>query len=205
MATISTIAKASPRQIAACEALLYGLMQRCGATRGTKGVAIAFVSAHPGAGVSRIAEMLEEMLNDNHAGSAISMDCTRLGFRDGASWKPANPVRHDGKTETSEVASRNMLGKLRERAQHLDALTETYRFVLLDCHSLDKNTDVLGLAQLLDGVIVIVEGSKTTKSQLDYLERAIEMAGGEILGTVLNKRVYPIPTWISSVMEGIGV
>lgn len=200
MSTIPLLSTTSPRQIAACEALLYGLMQQCTSQASGKGIAFALVSSHPGAGVSHISELLEQILNENEEDSAIALDCCSLGYQEGAY---ANASNRKGQQAT--LAQRAMLGKLRDRAEHLNSLTEIYRFVLLDCHSLDEKTDVLGLARMLDGVLIVVEGNKTTKSQLDYLERAVEMAGGKILGCVLNKRTYPIPGWINSWMERMGI
>jgi hypothetical protein len=58
---------------------------------------------------------------------------------------------------------------------------------------------------MLEGVLLVVEGNKTTRSQLDHLERTVEMAGGRIVGCVLNKRTYPIPARINSWMERMGI
>ena len=77
--------------------------------------------------------------------------------------------------------------------------------VLLDCPSLRESADILGLAPLVDGVLLVVEANKTTKGQIDLLERAIEGAGGKILGHLLNKRTYPLPEWAHRQLEAWGM
>ena len=61
------------------------------------------------------------------------------------------------------------------------------------------------LAPLVDGIVLVVEANRTQKEQFLYAERAIEYAGGRILGHVLNKRTYVIPDWLHRKMEAFGV
>jgi len=82
---------------------------------------------------------------------------------------------------------------------------DAYRYVLLDCHSLKEKTDVLGLAPLLDGIIIVVQCNRTTTNQVYELERSIERYGGTVLGTVLNKTTYTIPAWMNSLMGRVGL
>jgi hypothetical protein len=53
--------------------------------------------------------------------------------------------------------------------------------------------------------MIVVEANRTTKSQLSYLERTLEGAGGKILGQLLNKRTYPIPEWVHTRTESLGI
>jgi hypothetical protein len=196
---------ASPRQIAACEALIYNVLQRGEPRPDSRGVALGLVSAHPGAGVSLITRLTEEMLNENADGSALALDCCTLGLRDAVQGNPLPaPVAANG-ANRPEIATRAAFGRYQDRVEHLNSLRNTYRYVLLDCHSLKEKTDVLGLAPFVDGVILVVEGNRTTRSQLGYLERSIEEHGGNIVGSVLNKRTYPIPNLVNLWMERIGI
>jgi Mrp family chromosome partitioning ATPase len=77
--------------------------------------------------------------------------------------------------------------------------------VLVDCPSLKESTEVLSLAPLVDGVLLIVEANRTQKSQVAYLEQTIEGAGGKVLGHLLNKRTYPIPAWLFNRLERWGI
>jgi hypothetical protein len=42
-------------------------------------------------------------------------------------------------------------------------------------------------------VVLVVEANKTSKGQLANLERTVSDAGGNVVGSLLNKRTYPIP------------
>jgi Mrp family chromosome partitioning ATPase len=77
--------------------------------------------------------------------------------------------------------------------------------VLIDCPSLKESTDILGLAPLVDGVLMVIEANRTTKEQIVYLERTLERGGGRILGHLLNKRTYPIPEWVHRKLEKLGI
>jgi Mrp family chromosome partitioning ATPase len=81
---------------------------------------------------------------------------------------------------------------------------EQYPYVLVDCPSLKESTDVLSLARVVDGFFIVVEANKTQKTQLAYVEQTLERAGGKILGTILNKRSYPIPEWFHNQLERWG-
>ena len=194
-------------QRAACQALVYNLLQRCDPDKGP-GPALALVSAHPGAGVSHIQSLLEEMLNENEADCAIGLDCDILGL-------PAKPPEHfdnevranrkAGRRHRNSLARRAAVARYRDRVGHLNQLRNQYRYTLLDCHSLRERTDVLGLAPVVNGIIVVVECNRTTAGQLDELERSVERYGGKIFGSVLNKTTYAIPNWMNKLMEKAGI
>ena len=72
-------------------------------------------------------------------------------------------------------------------------LRNKFRYIGVDCPALSSSSDVLGLAPLVDGVVLVVEAGRTTKQQIRNAERQIEGAGGKIMGLILNKRRYPVP------------
>jgi hypothetical protein len=201
-----------PDQLAACQALVYSLLQRCDAEGRERGSALAIVSYHPGAGVSHVQTLLEQMLNENEANCAISLDCETLGSvknslpRDAKSPAVDSRVDDDASRDVRKILGRDSrLARYRDRVGHLSALLDAYRYVLLDCHSLKEKTDVLGLAPLLDGIIIVVQCNRTTTNQVYELERSIERYGGTVLGTVLNKTTYTIPAWMNSLMGRVGL
>lgn len=202
----------NPSQLAACQALVYSLLQRCDAEGRDQGFALGLVSYHPGAGVSHVQSLLEQMLNENEANCAVALDCEALGSvkntlpRDTKFPQRDSRGHDDASPNGNTVAGRDSrLARYRDRVGHLSALLGAYRYVLLDCHSLKEKTDVLGLAPLLDGVIIVVECNRTTTNQVDELERSIERYGGSVLGTVLNKTTYAIPAWMNSLMGRVGL
>jgi hypothetical protein len=198
----------TPNQFAACQALVYSLLQRCKALETGRGSVLALVSAHRGAGVSHINRLIGQMLNENEADCAIALDCSMLGLTTDH-YQPGSGMRDfdlaDENVDRADLSLRDTVARYRDRVGHLNKLRELYRFVLLDCHSLKVKTDVLGLAPLVDGTIVVVECNRTTTSQLDFLERSIENYGGTILGSVLNKTTYAIPKLANLLMEKAGI
>jgi hypothetical protein len=199
-------------QFEACQALVYSLLRHSESAKREHGLALALVSSHPEAGVSYVLHLLELMLNENEANCAVALDCEALGL--GAMSLPEHGKSvgsfsrvMDGRAQEPQTSLTHDLMKPRyhDRVEDLNALLSAYRFVLLDYHSLKENGELLGMASLLDGIIIVVECDRTTSNQLDELERSIERYGGSILGTVLNKTRTPIPTWMNSLMEKAGV
>lgn len=79
---------------------------------------------------------------------------------------------------------------------NLQTLRYSFDFVLLDCPSLKESGDAALFAPAADGVVIVVEADHTRKEQLRGTLNTIEMAEGNVLGCVLNKRQYPIPEWL---------
>jgi Mrp family chromosome partitioning ATPase len=52
------------------------------------------------------------------------------------------------------------------------------------------------LAPGVDGVVLVVEADRTKRDQIQRAQRTIEMANGNLLGLVLNKRRYVVPRWL---------
>jgi hypothetical protein len=200
---------ASPMQLAACQALVYSLLQRYESTDRDRGFALALVSPHPGAGVTHIRSLLEQMLNENEPDCAIALDCDLLGLNTSAPSQQGDTGfftnRRNDHRKQAALARRSGLARYRDRVGHLNNLREVYRYVLLDCHSLRQKTDVLGLAAVVDGTIIVVECNRTTSNQLDEMERSIEKYGGAIVGSVLNKTTPAVPNWMNSLMEKAGI
>ncbi len=69
----------------------------------------------------------------------------------------------------------------------LDSASERYDAVIIDSPPVLTVADSNLLAPLADGVVIVVDSSKTRRPQLANTVRSIESAGGRILGIVLNK------------------
>jgi hypothetical protein len=145
------------------------------------GFVVALFSPHPRAGVTQITNALADALSRDDDGSAKALCCREL--KRGASWHSM---------QASLCAS-------------LNAIRQRYRYSLIDCGSLAESQEVVRLAPLVDGVIVVVEANRTQKEQIRYAERTIESVNGRILGHVLNKRTYPIPGWCHRMMVSVGL
>jgi hypothetical protein len=194
----------------AYQGLIYSIFQAPVERRQVESFMVALVAAHPGAGTSHLTAVLSEALNQDSYGSALTLDCRELSKLCGA---PAG-LAHEAarrREPPSEIVPcpPEFEGSWRSsreyRATYLARLRERFPYVLIDCPSLKESTDILGLAPLVDGVLMVIEANRTTKEQIVYLERTLERGGGRILGHLLNKRTYPIPEWVHRKLEKLGI
>jgi Mrp family chromosome partitioning ATPase len=189
-----------------CDGLLSRIFQRP-SEENTRGFVVAVTSAHPKAGVSHITNALAStldqggdrftmLLNGRYMSTESADSETRPGGAAVANlWQRDRP---DG-------AYDNWHGMHTRLAIYLEKLRREYRYILIDCPSLREAEHAAILAPLVDGVVLVVEANRTQRDQFLYAERTIENAGGRVLGHVLNKRTYLIPTWLHRKMEAIGI
>jgi hypothetical protein len=87
----------------------------------------------------------------------------------------------------------------------LAAAQSLFRLVLVECPPLKKSAEIATVAPLVDGVLIVVEANRTTRSQIERLVNTIQTAGGNILGCVLNKQTFLIPTVLYQICEKAGL
>ena len=191
----------------AFEGLLSRIFQR--PQQDGRGVVVALTSAHPQAGVSHITNALAAALaqgGDDHTmllnGSYMSTEDTG---ESAARLSTGGTTANLWHTHRPDGSRDNWHGIQTRLAIYLERLRREYRYILIDCPSLREAEHAVVLAPLVDGVVLVVEANRTQKEQFLYADRAIENAGGRILGHVLNKRTYVIPDWLHRKMEAFGV
>lgn len=69
----------------------------------------------------------------------------------------------------------------------LDQLREQVDFVLVDSPPVLSTADAAAACPMVDGVVVVVDSRRTELADLLSVRADIELAGGKILGSVLNK------------------
>ena len=72
----------------------------------------------------------------------------------------------------------------------------SFNWIILDGAPITVYTDSAVLAGLVDGVILVIEAEKTRWEVAEQAKRILEDAGGRVLGCVLNRRKYHIPSSI---------
>jgi capsular exopolysaccharide synthesis family protein len=75
----------------------------------------------------------------------------------------------------------------------LDDLRADYRYVLIDCSPVTDYSDALFLAPKVDGVVMVVRADSTKIDAAQRTRQALEQAGGQVIGTVLNGKRNYIP------------
>ena len=193
-----------------CQGLIYSVLQNPLSRTTGRGFVAALVAAHPGAGTTHLTDVLSQSLNGEAAESALPLDGRELAT---LCAEPRNSLEGDGRgirpttgrsSSAALQAGWSWRGSQDYRAAYLEQLRARYSYVLIDCPSLKESTEVLGLAPVVDGILLVIEANKTQKAQVAYLERTIEAAGGKVLGHLLNKRSYPIPSWLFNKLERWG-
>jgi len=75
----------------------------------------------------------------------------------------------------------------------ISELREGFDCLLFDAPPVSSYGDGALLGQLTDGVVLVVGCHSTRRETARAAKQSFEIAGVPILGTVLNKRTYPIP------------
>jgi receptor protein-tyrosine kinase len=93
--------------------------------------------------------------------------------------------------------SPNLLGSDGLKARLAELRTE-FEFVLVDAPPLTRYADAIALAQLSDGLVLVLEADSTRKKAALTVTSTLRASNVPILGAVLNKRTFPIPENIYS-------
>jgi Mrp family chromosome partitioning ATPase len=73
---------------------------------------------------------------------------------------------------------------------------QEHRYVVLDLPSLAEESQVPHVASQCDGVLLVVAAEQGRWQSLRNAREQLEARKVKLLGVVLNKRRYPIPTWL---------
>jgi capsular exopolysaccharide synthesis family protein len=75
----------------------------------------------------------------------------------------------------------------------LAELRKEFEFLLIDAPPLSEYSDAVGLAQLADGLVLVLEANSTRREAALRVTENLSAAHVRVLGAVLNKRTFPIP------------
>ncbi len=75
----------------------------------------------------------------------------------------------------------------------LTELRQEFDFVIIDVPPLTPYSDAIGLGQIADGLVLVLEANSTRRDAAFQVAENLRAASVRILGAVLNKRTYPIP------------
>jgi polysaccharide biosynthesis transport protein len=77
-------------------------------------------------------------------------------------------------------------------------LCSEFKYVLVDAPPVNASADSLMLSLAADGVILVIEANSTRREAARRAKETLQSVEVRILGTVLNKRAFPIPEWLYS-------
>lgn len=190
--------------------ITYSVLQSSELPRSRTGRVLALTSANPREGVTWVARMLCRELSgdasgrtlyctaDTLAGSAVEKmadvesHCVRLGA---GCWTldSESILQHRSGWEYSPAIREERLGVLRKQ----------FDYIILDCPAVCTSSAVTAIAPLVDAMLLVVAAGRSTRKQIGYAQQVIALSGGSLKGAVLNRRTYPIPTWIYNALKGV--
>jgi succinoglycan biosynthesis transport protein ExoP len=153
------------------------------------GIVIALTSPHTGTGVTSIAQALCNRLTNGNPDNVVCVDAYDLG----------------ASAASSPTAKTAMEDRFHRRVAAVAQLRAQYRFVIIDCPALTEPHHAIGLAPLVDGMLMVEEANRTAERQVFYSESILQQAKGNLLGHILNKRTYAIPIWLYRRLEAMGL
>ena len=171
------------------------------------GSVLAFTSANPGEGVSYVVKSIGQKLAAQTGRRTLVVDARRLrqlGVADfmnmPESCEPAKspnlwllPHKSNGKPHDQKLAGEP---DAEWALSHLQALSATFSYTLIDCPSINASYEAAMLAPEVDGVVLVVEADRTKREQILRARQTIEMADGKLMALVLNKRRHVVPEWL---------
>ncbi len=80
--------------------------------------------------------------------------------------------------------------RLRSR---LAELRHEFNYLLIDTPPINSHADAVPIAQLADGIILVVGSNSTRREPARMARERLDAARVPVLGAVLNRRTYPIP------------
>jgi len=72
-------------------------------------------------------------------------------------------------------------------------LRQEFDFIIIDAPPLTPYSDAVGLGQVADGLVLVLEANSTRRDAAFQVAENLRASNIRILGAVLNKRTYPIP------------
>jgi Mrp family chromosome partitioning ATPase len=187
-----------------------------GDKRSGKGTVVAFTSSQPAEGVSYVAGSFGVELARKTRRRTLIADLNSLQSIDMFHQSRVSKFCYQTRVknlfvlptkdqlDVEEEEERNSL-QLQHKApesdfdrglSNLQTLRFVFDFILLDCPSLKASGDAALFAEAANAVIIVVEADRTRKEQVSNTIQTIEMAKGNLIGCVLNKRQYPVPEWL---------
>jgi len=167
---------------------------------------LAVVSCHQREGVSAVATNLSASLARHISGDILLLDMNTARppvhriFTDG---QGNGGVVLDSPEETLPLladSSRNM--NLLETldsdrfTEQLSSVKKPYRFVVVDLPALSEASFVPRLCSLCDDALMVVEAERLRWEVVRRATEQLAKSRANILGVVLNKRRFHIPTWL---------
>lgn len=170
--------------------VILGMMKDSGAP-----TVVQISGIEGGEGTSTVAKSLARSVR--HA-SGLAVQHLRIpNIAEGGNAGPAN----DNKTTGSSVKTLpyGILRKIMTQGvqKSLGDVPPEVRFILLETPPVLTSVEAVAVSREVDGVLLVLEGDRSTFSATQKAQQAIEHSSGNLLGVILNKRQYRILPFIA--------
>jgi Mrp family chromosome partitioning ATPase len=78
--------------------------------------------------------------------------------------------------------------------ERIAELRSAFNYVLIDAPPLNSYADAMVLGRLADGIVLVLEANATRREAAARVAESLQAARIPVLGAVLNKRTFPIPS-----------
>lgn len=185
--------------------LTYTLFNNSEATQSRRSTVVAVTSPTRGEGVTYVSQLLSRELSRDQIGRTLY--CTS-GDLASASLENDKVQSVSAKSGGWRLTPRGDEGNAAwefnpsARCARIETLRQRFEYIIVDCPAVCVSGDISGVASLTDGVLLVVAAGCSSKRQIDYARGVIDEAGGTLKGCVLNRRTYPIPNFLHSILKG---
>jgi Mrp family chromosome partitioning ATPase len=174
-----------------------------------------FCGLEPGYGPGWICARASEALAAQVEGSVCAVDasfrvpglCQYFGVESplGLTYASLNPGAVENfaqRTATSNLwllpcggraSDPHTLIKLDRLQSRLAELRAQFEYILVSTPPIHRSPDALALAQVSDGVVLVLEANSSRRDAAQRAKLGLQAANVRLLGAVLNNRTFPIP------------
>jgi succinoglycan biosynthesis transport protein ExoP len=193
------------------------LLRLCSGATPSGAKAIALAGCRLGEGVSTAAALFAGQLAQRGEGPVLLIDANSVnpglhtcfgtslspGLTDlGSNGYTAPACIQAASVENLDLLSAGNGGRgltpsvLKTFSEVLPALRRKYRVIICDLPPLLENSPAVGIASVMDGVVLVVEAEKTRREVAAKVKESLLQADVKVLGVILNKRRFHIPRWL---------
>lgn len=174
-------------------------------TKEQKGKTFLFTTCQAGDGSSYCTAKTAKALDDYSRENRIllvdvstktinnpNLSITNKGTFTISPWNDSKNIDVLHATSTTESLEKN----IQAYCEQIALATAQYNMVLLDCSTITHSPALLSFLSVADAVILVIAAGSTRKPIITTTIDKIQAHGGNIIGTILNKRKLYIPQCI---------
>jgi len=83
----------------------------------------------------------------------------------------------------------------------VSVLSARFDFVVLDSGPVNLGGQIWQVGPVVDDVFLVVAAGETRLDQIAYAQRIINQSGAHLSGCILNKRTYPLPSFLHRILN----